>query len=376
MAPGRAVQYDPAMNSRRLHDESGCRVRHGAATLCSCAPLQAGEHRPRDRTRKLVVQLGGTALVVACLLAVPLALAQTYPSKPVKITMPHSGGSGPAIFMRLVADNLARLWHQQVIVENRPGASGAIAIEAVKAAAPDGYELLGVADSHMTINPALYKHLPYDPLRDFVPVALLFRAYFFVTVSTGGPYQTVPALIAAARANPGKITYGSSYVGSPSHLGAADFEYRTGTKMIHVPYKEQPQMYVAIANGDLDWAFSTIGSALPLIKAGRIKVIALAAKRRIASAPDVPTIEEAGGPAGFEVESWVGLVAPRNTPPEIVRTINASVNQVTSEAEVLTRMDSFGYEQARMTPEDMAELVRADTIKNAEIVKRSGATAD
>jgi tripartite-type tricarboxylate transporter receptor subunit TctC len=186
----------------------------------------------------------------------------------------------------------------------------------------------------------------------------------------------VSGLISAAKANPGKLTYGSSYVGSPSHLGAADFEYRTGTKMIHVPFKEQPQMYVAIANGDVDWAFSTIGSALPLIKAGRIKVIALAARQRIRSAPDVPTIEEAGGPAGFEIESWVGLVAPRRTLPETVRKINADVNRLMSDPLVLERMKAFGFEPAPLTPEQMAELIRVDTKKNAEIVRRSGATVD
>ena len=302
--------------------------------------------------------------------------AQAYPAKMVRITMPHSSGSGPAIFMRVVAEKLADIWHQQVLVESRPGASGTVAIDAVKGAPPDGYQLLGVADSHMTINPALYKHLSYDPQRDFVPVALLFRAYFFITVASAGSYQSVPALIAAARAHPGKITYGSSYVGSPSHLGAADFEFRTGTKMVHVPYKEQPQMYVAIANGDIDWAFSTMGSALPLIKAGRIKVIALAAKRRLPSAPDVPTIEEAGGPPGFELVSWVGLVAPRGTPSDIVRKINTDVNRMTTEADVLERMKSFGYESAMVTPEQMAELIRADTRKNAETVARTGATAD
>jgi len=322
------------------------------------------------------VSLLRALLAAVCALAAGSAPAQSFPAKTVRITMPHSSGSGPAVFMRLIADRLSRQWHQQVLVDSRPGASGSIAIEAVKSAAPDGYELLGVADSHMTINPSLYKKLPYDPQRDFVPVALIFRAFFFVTVATSGPWQSLPDLIAAARAQPGRITYGSSYVGSPSHLGAADFEYRTGTKMIHVPYKEQPQMYVAIANGDLDWAFSSIGSALPLIKAGRIRVIALAARHRIDSAPDVPTVEEAGGPAGFEFVSWIGLVAPRGTPAEIVNRINADVNRVAAEPDVLARMKTFGYEPAPLTPEQMAELIRTDALKNAETVRRSGATAD
>ena len=146
--------------------------------------------------------------------------------------------------------------------------------------------------------------------------------------------------------------------------------------MLHVPYKDQSQMYIGIANRDIDWAFSTIGSALSLIKAGRIKVIALAAKKRAAVAPDVPTVEEAGGPAGFEIESWIGIVAPRGTPVEVIRMVNADIGRLMSDPEVLERMNLFGFDPAPMSPEEMAELIRADTKKSAEIVKRSGATAD
>ena len=146
--------------------------------------------------------------------------------------------------------------------------------------------------------------------------------------------------------------------------------------MVHVPYKNQSQMYIGIANGDIHWAFSTIGSALPLIKAGRIKVIAVAAKKRIASAPDVPTVEEAGGPAGFEIDSWIGLVAPRGTPAEVVRRINADVNRLMADAVVLERMKLFGFEPAPMTPDEMAAVIRADTLKNAATVRRTGASVD
>jgi tripartite-type tricarboxylate transporter receptor subunit TctC len=311
----------------------------------------------------------------ALLALAPSAMAQ-FPSRTVRITMPHSSGVAPSIFMRLVAEKLAATWGRQVIVENRPGASGFIAIEAVKGAARDGHELLAVANSHMTINPSLYRKLPYDPQADFAPVAMVLRAWFFVTVASNGPYQTVPAIIAAAKANPGHIIYSSSYVGSPSHLGAAEFEHLTGTRMVHVPYKDQSQMYLGIANGDIHWAFSTIGSALSLIKAGRIKVIALAAKERIASAPEIPTVAEAGGPAGFEIDSWIALVAPRGTPAEVVRRINTDVNRLMADAEVLERMKLFGFEPAPMTPEEITAVIRADTLKNAATVRRTGASAE
>jgi tripartite-type tricarboxylate transporter receptor subunit TctC len=315
-------------------------------------------------------------LAAAWLAASTLALAQSFPTKVVKITAPYSSGAGPAIFMRVMADKLSRLWGQQVIVDSRPGASGFIAIEAVKNAAPDGHEILVVSNAHVAINPALYKKLPYDPQKDFVPVARIYYTPFFITVSTSGPYASVPALIAAAKTNPGHISYGSSYVGSPSHLGSAEFEFLTGTKMIHIPYKEQSQMYVAIASGDVSWAFSTLASALPLMKSGRLKLLAIATKQRLKTQPDVPTVEEAGGPAGFAIDSWLALLAPRGTPPEIVRRINADVNRQLADPEVLERMQFLGFEPAPSTPEQLAELIRSDTARYAELVRRTGATAE
>lgn len=313
---------------------------------------------------------------LAGLVAAPPAYAQAYPTRTVKLTAPFSAGAGPAIFSRVMADKLARAWNQSVIVEARPGASGFIAIEAVKNAAPDGHELLVVSNSHVAINPALYAKLPYDPDKDFVPVAMFYRTPFFVTVATAGPYSTVPALIAAAKSKPDAISYGSSYVGSPSHLGAAEFEFLTGTKMIHVPYKDQSQMYVGIANGDIDWAFSTLGSARPLVQAGRIKLIAIAAKGRLKTLPKVPTLAEAGGPATLEVDSWLAIVAPRGTPAEIVRKINTEVNRQLADPDVQQQLQTLGFEAAPGTPEQFADVIRADARKYAELVRRTGASPE
>jgi tripartite-type tricarboxylate transporter receptor subunit TctC len=318
---------------------------------------------------------GHFAVLAAAWLATA-AQAQSFPTAVVKVTAPYSSGAGPAVFLRVLADRLSKNWGQQVIVESKPGASGFIAIGEVKGAAPDGYNLVAMANSHVAINPALYgAKLPYDPVKDFVPVAMVFRTPFFITVSTSGPYQTVSALIAAAKANPGKISFGSSYVGSPSHLGAAEFQHLTGTRMIHVPFKDQSQMYAQIANGDLGWAFSTLGSALPLIRAGRIKLIAIGARERLKTQPDVPTIAEAGGP-DLVVDSWIGLLAPRGTPAGIVRAINAGVNRALGEPEVLDRLKTFGFEPAVVTPEQFADVIRADQTKYADIVRRTGASAD
>jgi tripartite-type tricarboxylate transporter receptor subunit TctC len=305
-----------------------------------------------------------------------LATAQPFPSKTVKLTAPFSAGAAPAVFTRAVADKLSKLWGQPVIVDSKPGASGFIAIEVVKNAAPDGHELLVVSDAHVAINPALYRKLPYDPQQDFVPVAIFYHTPFYLAVAASGRYPTVPALIAAARKEPGAVSYGSSYVGSPSHLGSAEFEYLTGTKMIHAPYKDQSQMYVGIANGDIGWAFTSLGSALPLMQAGRIKLIAIAAAQRSAAQPEVPTLAQAGGPAGMAVGAWLGIVAPRGTPPEVVRRINADVNKVLADPELLQQMRTLGFEAAPETPEHFADEIRADAKKYGELVRRTGATAD
>jgi tripartite-type tricarboxylate transporter receptor subunit TctC len=303
------------------------------------------------------------------------ASAQQFPSKIVKLTAPYSPGAAPSIFARVVADKLSKTRSQPVVVDSKPGASGFIAIESVKNAPADGHELLVVSNSHIAINPSLYKKLPYDPQKDFVPVAMLYHTPFFLAVASTGPYRDVAALIAAAKAAPGSVSYGSSYVGSPSHLGSAEFEFLTGTKMIHAPYKDQSQMYVGIANGDVGWAFTTLGSALPLFNAGRLKLIAIAAPARATYLPEVPTLSEAGGPP-MTVGAWLAIVAPRGTPAAIVTKINADINKALAEPDVVQQLKTFGFEGTPQTPEQLADEFRADTKRFAELVKRTGATAD
>ncbi len=315
-------------------------------------------------------------LIAAWLGVADATLAQSFPSRPVKITAPYSAGAAPATFTRAVAEKLSKLWGQPVIVDAKPGASGFIAIETVKSAVPDGHDLLVASDAHVAINPALYKKLPYDPQNDFVPVAMFYHTPFYLAVATAGPYPSVPALIAAAKKDPGAVSYGSSYVGSPSHLGSAEFEFLTGTKMIHAPYKDQSQMYVGIANGDVGWAFTTLGSALPLMQAGRIKLIAIAAPQRSKVQPDVPTLAEAGGPATMSVGAWLAILAPRGTPPDVVRKINADVNKVLADPEILQQMRTLGFDPAPETPEQLAAEIRADAVKYGDLVRRTGATAD
>ena len=314
-------------------------------------------------------------MIVLCLWWAAAQGQQPYPTKVVKVVAPYSSGAGPTVFMRLIAERLSKTWGKQVIVDSRPGASGFLAIEAVKNALPDGHELLIVSNAHVAINPALYKTLPYDPQRDFAPVGMIYHTPFFVTVRSDGPYASIKALISAAKEKPGKLAYGAPYVGSPAHLGAADFARRTGTSMILVPFKDQSQMYLSIAGGDLDWALSTLASATPLAKAGRIKLLAIASAKRSGSAPDVPTMREAGGP-DFEVDSWLALLAPRATPGGVVRKINADMNAALASPEVLERMKAMGFTASPGTPEELAEAIRADTKTYADLVRLTGASAD
>jgi len=322
-----------------------------------------------DRLACVVVIAGALAGT-----GVPVA-AQTFPVRPVRIDTPYSAAAGPAVFARAMADKLAKLWGQPVLVDTRPGASGFIALEAAKNAPPDGHELVIVSNAHVAINPWLYKKLPYDPDKDFVPVALFYRTPFYLVAQAGGPYATVRGLVDAAKAKPGTVSYGSSFVGSPSHLGSAEFEYMTGTKMIHVPYKDQSQLYVAVANGDVGWAFSTLGSALPLVQSGKLKLVAIAAKKRAPGQPDVPTLVEAGGP-DMVVDSWIAVLAPRGTPPAVVAKINADVNRVLADPDIQQTLTTLGFDAAPGTPEQLGTFIAAESRRFAEVVKRTGATAE
>jgi tripartite-type tricarboxylate transporter receptor subunit TctC len=312
-----------------------------------------------------------------CLALVPgLALAQSFPSRSVKLVTPYSTGIGPDLYVRALADVLQKEWGQGVVTEAKPGGNGFIAIEQVKKAPPDGHELLVLANSHLTINPALFKNVPYDPEADLTPITGLYRTWFFVAVKSDGPYQSIKELIAGARANPGKLTYGTPYVGSPSHLGSAILEHATGTQMIHVPFKDTLQIFTSIANGDVSWAVATASSTGPMVKAGRVKLIAVAAPKRLASHPDVPTVEEAGGPKDFEVEAWLVLLGPRGMAPELVRRLGADVQRALGNAEMRKRTEALGFETYQANPPEIAAKIRAELKTNAEVIQRVGAKAD
>ncbi|TMH69075.1 MAG: tripartite tricarboxylate transporter substrate binding protein [Betaproteobacteria bacterium] len=315
------------------------------------------------------------AMACAALIS-SVAMAQGFPSRAIKIVTPYSTGIGPDLYARALGELLQKEWGQPVVVEAKPGGNGFIAVEQVRKAAPDGHELLVLANSHLTINPSLFKNVPYDPINDLTPIAGLYRAYFFIAVKSDGPYQTIKALIAGAKANPGKLTYGTPYVGSPSHLGSAIFEHETGTQMVHAPFKDTLQIFTSIANGDVSWAVATASSSAPMVKAGRVKLIAVAAPKRLASHPDVPTVEEAGGPKDFEVEAWLVLLGPRGMAPELAQKIGADVQKVLATPQMRKRTEGLGFETYQASPPEIAAKIRTELRTNAEVIKRVGAKAD
>ncbi|OVZ65296.1 TctC [Pigmentiphaga sp. NML030171] len=304
------------------------------------------------------------------------AQAQEFPTRPVKITSSFSVGAGPDVALRLVADKLSKKWNQPVIVENKPGANGFIAVEAGKRARPDGYELVQMDAAQMVTQPFLFKNLPYDLLTDFEPVTPIFRNYFFIVVPTASPYKNVGDLVNAAKAKPDSINYGSWMVGSPAHYGTAMLEDATGAKMTHIPYKDIGGLYVAVGNNEVDWAFGSAGSAGPMYRAGRVRYLAVSAPVRDAAFPDVPTVAESGGPAGFELSSWVSLVAPKGTPKAVVEKIQKDVADIMQDPEVRERYATMFYEPYALNSAQFHQLLKTDTDRIGATLKRLNISLD
>ena len=317
------------------------------------------------------------AVATMCLTALaPITQAQTYPNQPVRFISPFPAGSGPDVVGRILGEKLGISWKQPILIDPKPGANGFLAIGAVKQAQPSGYELLLADVGHLSISPSLFKKLPYDPKTDFVPVAGVYRTSFFIVVGANSPYQNVKELLAAAAAKPGKITYGSNSVGGPLHLGAAQVEAASNTKMMHVPYKEISQLYAAVSTGEVDWAIGSLASAGPLFKAGKVKLIAIADSVRSTALPNVPTIEEAAGLKGVEARTWVVLMAPKGTPAIVVDTINRGMAAALKQPDVVEKFSGFGFVPFITTPTAITTMIDKDTAIYAEMVKRTGASAD
>jgi tripartite-type tricarboxylate transporter receptor subunit TctC len=302
--------------------------------------------------------------------------AQEWPTKPVRIITPFPVGGGPDGVARLVADKLSRLWGKSVIVENKPGGNGFIAIDTFKRGATDGHDLIQLDSVHLSAYPHLFKKLPYDPKGDFEPLLPLFKTYFFFAVPTDSKYKTVGDIIADAKANPGKLNYGSWSVGNPVHLGSALFESVTGTEMQHVVYKETTMLYTGVANGELAFAMGTNATAGAMYRAGKVRYVGVAAPKRVVGFPNVPTVGESGGPAGFEVSGWTAIAAPKGLPKALTDKIQHDIEKALAEPDVKEKFATFAYEPFPQTRDQFNAYIQTESARFADVVKKAKASLD
>ena len=322
------------------------------------------------RLRLVAATLGALALC-----GMP-AHAQDFPTKPVRILTPFPVGSGPEGVLRLVADKLSRTWGKPVVVENKPGGNGFIAIDAFKRGATDGHDLVQLDSVHLSAYPHLFKKLPYDPKADFEPLAPLFKTYFFVTVATDSKYKKESDLIADAKAHPGQLNYGSWSVGNPVHLGSALFESVTGTDMQHVIYKETSMLYTGVANRELSFALGSNATAGAMYRAGKLQYLAVAAPKRVSAFPYVATIGESGGPAGFEVSGWTTIAAPRGLPKAVTDKIQRDIEKALAEPDVREKFASFAYEPFTLNREQLNAYIQAESTRFGGIIKKAQVSLD
>ena len=309
--------------------------------------------------------------IIACFgLWVANAQAQTYPVKPIRMLFGYTAGGAGDVGARLLAQKLSESLGQNVVVENRPGAGGAIADEAVAKAPTDGYTLLYAAGS-TTILPALRPKLPYNVERDFAPVSMVVITSFALAVHPSVPVRDVKGLIALARSQPGKLTFSTPGVGSSAHFAGEVFKMMTDVKMLHVPYRGAPEATTAVIAGEVDINFPSVTGALPFIASGRLKALAVSSAKRASTLPSVPTLNEAGL-AGYERSGWNGVLAPAGVPKEIIARLNTAIVKAVNTPEMQEAFIKQGLDAQTGTPEQFAAFIRGQLAQNAKVVKFAG----
>lgn len=304
-----------------------------------------------------------------------VASAQSYPAKPIRVVVIFPAGGTADLLARIVGEGLTAKWGQPVVIDNQPGAGGNIAAEIVAKAPPDGYTiLLGGLTTH-GINPSLYRKLPYDAVKDFTPVTTAAATPLVLVVNPSVPAQSVRELIALAKAKPKELNYASFGNGTSAHLSGVLFNLSAGVDMVHVPYKGSPPAVTDLLAGRVQVMFDAIPVALPHIKAGKLRALAVTSSYRSNALPDVPTIAESGLP-GFDVVGWLAFFAPAAVEKEIVRNLSAEMANILRQPDVQARLTSLGLEPRGDTPEASAAFVHAEINKWAPVVKASGAQVD
>ena len=319
-----------------------------------------------------MTRLARLAMIAALAAAAP-AGAETYPSRPIRIVVSTTAGGITDIAARILGNHLSTRTGQIVVIDNRSGAGGNIAMDAVAKSAPDGYTL-GVANTgNIVINPYLYRQMPYDPLNDLVPVASLGEVPIFLVVNGKLPLNNLQDFVAYAKSHP--VSYSSAGTGTTPHLAADAFNRRAGLNMVHVPYRGSTPATMDVISGNVSMTFVSLGQYMEFVKRGDLRVLAIAGNRRVAYLPDVATFAEQGFP-GFDTGTWFALFAPRGTPREVVDQLNAHVRALAADPDARPRLDAAFLEQSTLTADEFAAQVKADAIKWERIVRESGVKQD
>ena len=326
------------------------------------------------RTRFFLV-LAGAAFALALAFPARTQAPAAYPNRPVKLVIPFPPGGPLDIVGRTIAQKLTDAWGQSVVVDNHPGAGGNIGADIVAKSAPDGYTILMGALSTHAVNPSLYAKMPYDAVADFSPITLVAVTPNVLVVNAALPVNSAKEFIAYAKANSGKLAFGSGSNGSAGHLAGELFKVNTGADIVHVPYKGGAPATQALLAGDTQFMFDNLANAMPQVKAGKLKALAVTTAQRSKLAPELPTMAEAGL-QGFDISTWLGLLAPAGTPKDIVAKWNAEVAKILNSPEMREKLLAQGAEPVPTSPEQFAAFVQSEIAKYAKIVKASGAKVD
>ena len=303
------------------------------------------------------------------------ALAQEYPSRPIRLLVGFAAGGSTDVFARAIAPRMQALLGQPVVIENRPGAGGNIATEATARSAPDGYTLLLGTIGPLAINPTLYGNLPFDPLKDLTPVSLIGEVPNVLAVPVDRPYRSVAEIIAAAKARPEALNFGSSGIGSAGHLAAEQLNLMAGIRTTHVPYRGGGALLPELIAGRVDYAFTTALNGIPQAEAGKLRILGVPNGKRVPLLPEIPTIAESGLP-GFDGVDWAAMMAPPNLPAPILAKLNAAMQSVLKEPELVAAMAARRLVLEGSTPEALGDFIRRETARWAPVVRASGARPD
>lgn len=320
--------------------------------------------------------LGLAALGLATAAMVDPCLAQSYPTKPIRLILGAAPGGSADAGARVVAPKLSALMGQQIVIDNRPGANNNIATELVARAQADGYTLLWGYSAALVVNPSLYEKLAFDPQKDFVPVQLIASFQFILVVNRTVPANTVPELVALIKSTkPGQFQYASAGIGSPNHLAAELFKTKAGIDIVHVPYKSGGPATLSLLSGETKMYFASLASVVPQIKAGNLKALAVTGPKRSSEVPAVPTMQESGFP-GFDVTAWHGVFAPARTPKAVVDRLHLELLKVLSMPDVKEAFKREGLDITPDTPEELAARIRSETIVWSKVIKDAGIKAE